>query len=224
MSLFLVLAFVFIASAVVMATVAAAYRWALLARCRICEDPKRKVKGPELYLRVAANMLLSSGIVIALTVWLHDVLFVEETGSVLGILVHAAFILLFYDFLYYLLHRFAFHEWALLRSVHIVHHKVRHPTALDSLYLHPVETILGVVLMLTCVWLLGPVDLPTFGLVFLVYSTFNILVHAGLSLPFFPFRTLGYLARKHDIHHTSMKGGNYASLTPIFDILFGTAE
>jgi len=35
---------------------------------------------------------------------------------------------------------------------------------------------------------------------------------------------VSYLARKHDIHHTSMRGGNFASITPVCDILFGTAE
>lgn len=224
MSLSLVLAFVFAASAVVMGVVSAAYRWKSLERCRIFEDRKRKVGGFELYVRAAANMVLSGGLVIALTFGLKDVLFSEGSSSVLGTIVRAGLILLTYDFFYYWLHRLAFHEWTLLRNVHIVHHKVRHPTALDSLYLHPVETILGVMLMLFTVWLYGPVTLPTFGLVFLIYSTFNILVHAGLSLPFFPFRALSYLARKHDIHHTSMKGGNYASLTPLFDMLFGTAE
>lgn len=223
MTLFSVLAFVFFASAVVMGTVAAAYHWPTLARCRIYEDRKRRVQGLDLYVRVAANMLLSSALVVALTYGLQSHLF-GEAGSIFGALVHAVAILLLYDFLYYLLHRFAFHEWPLLRQVHVVHHKVRHPTALDSLYLHPVETVLGVLLLVGCVAMLGPVDLLTFGIVFFVYSTFNILVHAGLSLPFFPFRLLSALARKHDTHHTSMKGGNYASLTPLFDILFGTAE
>jgi hypothetical protein len=32
------------------------------------------------------------------------------------------------------------------------------------------------------------------------------------------------LARKHGLHRTGMKGGNDASLTLIFDKLFGTAE
>lgn len=224
MTLFSVLVFVFAAAAVVMGVVAAAYHWPTLARCRICVDTKRKVRGRELYVRAGANMLLSSGLVVLLTHTLSAHLFVEKPFSGLEMVLQAGGILLVYDFFYYLLHRFAFHEWKLLRDVHVIHHKVRHPTALDSLYLHPVETTLGVLFMIASVWILGPVDLPTFGLVFLVYSTFNILVHAGLSLPFFPFRALSYLARKHDVHHTSMKGGNYASLTPLFDILFGTAE
>jgi len=224
MSLLLVLLSVFAASAVVLGVVWSAYFWKTLQRCRIFEDRKRKVGGLELYVRVGGNMLLSSGTVVLIAYVFEGQLFRPDAGSPWLIVPHAAGILLLYDFFYYFLHRYAFHEWPLLRQVHVVHHKVRHPTAIDSLYLHPVETLLGVGLMMFSVWLCGPVGIPTFGLVFLVYSTFNILVHAGLNLPFFPFRALSFLARKHDVHHTSMKGGNYASLTPLFDILFGTAE
>jgi sterol desaturase/sphingolipid hydroxylase (fatty acid hydroxylase superfamily) len=70
----------------------------------------------------------------------------------------------------------------------------------------------------------GPVNIYTFAGVFVIYSCLNILNHTGLDLPFFPFRTLSYLARKHDGHHISMRSGNYASITPLFDRLFGTAE
>jgi sterol desaturase/sphingolipid hydroxylase (fatty acid hydroxylase superfamily) len=101
---------------------------------------------------------------------------------------------------------------------------VRHPNAFDALYLHPVETFLGLALLIACTWLLGPVHIATFAGVFFVYSALNIIVHCGLDFHFPPFLALSYLARKHDIHHTSMKGGNFASITPIWDILFGTAE
>ena len=122
------------------------------------------------------------------------------------------------------MHRVAFHQWGPLRKVHVVHHAVRHPHSVDSLYLHPVETFLGLALLVVCSMIVGPVHAATFCVVFAVYSFLNILVHCGLNLPFFPFRVVSFLARKHDVHHTSMKGGNYASLTPFFDKLFGTAE
>jgi sterol desaturase/sphingolipid hydroxylase (fatty acid hydroxylase superfamily) len=35
---------------------------------------------------------------------------------------------------------------------------------------------------------------------------------------------LGVLAAKHDRHHHSMLSGNYASITPLPDIIFGTVE
>jgi sterol desaturase/sphingolipid hydroxylase (fatty acid hydroxylase superfamily) len=75
-----------------------------------------------------------------------------------------------------------------------------------------------------CTALVGPVSPATFGFVFAAYSFLNILVHAGLDIPVFGLRTFGMLARKHDIHHTSMRGGNFASITVFWDRLFGTAE
>ena len=38
------------------------------------------------------------------------------------------------------------------------------------------------------------------------------------------FRAMSAMTEHHDIHHASMKGGYYASITPVFDILFGTAK
>jgi len=56
-------------------------------------------------------------------------------------------VLLVFDFLYYLTHRFAFHGPA-LRKIHALHHRAHHPTYVDALYVHPVETIIGLLLFL----------------------------------------------------------------------------
>jgi len=224
MSVYWMLTLVLLLSGLVMLVTTLAYHWAPLASARIHPEPKRKLWGARLYRRVFANMLFSGALVFTFT-WGGERWLVAEGDASWAIIgLHAAGVLLVYDFFYYLLHRFAFHEWSLLRRVHVVHHHVRHPHAADSLYLHPVENFLGLFLLYTCMAALGPLHPLSFALVVTVHSVLNILVHAGLDLPFFPFRALGVLARKHDRHHVSMKGGNYASLTPIFDRLFGTAE
>ncbi len=201
-----------------------AFHWSRLAGARIHPEPNRKLRGALLYKRVFGNMVFSGALVFVLTYGAYPWLISPAPTSAWRVVVDAVLLLLLYDFLYYLMHRFAFHEWKVLRSVHVVHHKVRHPHAVDSLYLHPLETFLGLALLLSCTMVVGPVHPLTFALAFTVYSFLNILVHAGLDIPVFGLRALSYLARKHDVHHTSMKGGNYASLTPIFDKLFGTAE
>lgn len=224
MALHWMLIIVLLLSGVLLLATKLAYHWAPLCSARINPDPRRKLWGWRLYPRVVANMVFSGALVFALTYGTRPWLIVEGEPSWGRLLFDAVVILLVYDFFYYFMHRFAFHQWSWLRKVHVVHHVVRHPHAIDSLYLHPVETFLGVTLLLSCCIGLGPVHPATFCLVFAVYSFLNILVHSGLNLPFFPLRALSYLARKHDVHHTSMKGGNYASLTPIYDKLFGTAE
>ena len=52
-------------------------------------------------------------------------------------------VLAIYDFSYYLVHRFLFHGKA-LRKVHALHHRahVALPSS-DSLYVHPLETLIG---------------------------------------------------------------------------------
>ncbi len=224
MALHWMLCVVLLLSGVLLLAAKLAYHWPVLASARIRPEPDRKLRGARLYRRVFGNMVFSGALVFVLTYATYPWLIAEGPFSWLQLLLDATLTLLLYDFLYYLMHRFAFHQWGPLRRVHVVHHAVRHPHAVDSLYLHPVETFLGLALLIACTLVVGPVHPATFCVEFAVYSFLNILVHSGLDLPFFPLRALSYLARKHDVHHTSMKGGNYASLTPIFDRLFGTAE
>jgi sterol desaturase/sphingolipid hydroxylase (fatty acid hydroxylase superfamily) len=224
MSLLASLLIVLALSGVLMFVAAAAYRTPTLAKCRLKDDPNRKVSGKRLYVRVFANMTFSTALVFAIAYGAYDWLFTEADVPLWRTGVQLVAILLVYDFLYYLMHRFAFHQWAWLKKVHAVHHTVRHPNAVDSLYLHPLETFLGLFLLMVCTAALGPVTPGAFGVVFGAYSFLNILVHCGLDIPMTGLRTIGFLARKHDLHHTSMRGGNFASITPIWDRLFGTAE
>lgn len=224
MSLLVALVIVLGLSGVLMLVAALAYRSAALARFRLPDDHKRKVFGLALYGRVFGNMAFSGALVFAMAYGGYDLLITEAPAGVFDMLARAVAILLLYDFNYYLMHRFAFHQWTWLKRVHTVHHMVRHPNAVDSLYLHPLETFLGLFLLMTCTAFVGPVTPGTFGCIFAVYSFLNILVHCGLDIPAPGLRTIGFLARKHDLHHTSMRGGNFASITPFWDRLFGTAE
>jgi len=224
MALFWLLTMVLVAAGALMTTLAIAYRVPALQPRRIFDEPHRKLKGPAFQRRVMANMVLSGGLVFALAFAPYHYLFHQRPTSWLVAVAQGVAILALYDVGYYAMHRFAFHQWAWLKRVHAVHHTVRHPNALDSLYLHPVETFCGVALLMLCTFLVGPVHVATFAGVFAVYSFLNILVHSGLDFPFFPLRAVSYLARKHDVHHTTMRGGNFASITPLCDLLFGTAE
>jgi sterol desaturase/sphingolipid hydroxylase (fatty acid hydroxylase superfamily) len=64
----------------------------------------------------------------------------------------------------------------------------------------------------------------SFAVLVIVYSYLNIVIHCGLHLRSFWLRPFGFMARKHDRHHQHMKAGNFASITPIPDLLFGTYE
>jgi sterol desaturase/sphingolipid hydroxylase (fatty acid hydroxylase superfamily) len=184
---------------------------------------------PAAYRRSAAvNSTLSTGMVFAVSLGFAPRLFAAHPVGVLRVLGEVAAILAVYDLGYYFMHRFAFHGWSVGRRIHAVHHAIRSPYTTDSLYIHPAETVAGVGLFLASTALValaaGAVSPWAFALAFLVYSVLNLFNHSGIDVPFFPFRWLCALVRHHDVHHESMKSGYYATITPVWDVVFGTAR
>jgi sterol desaturase/sphingolipid hydroxylase (fatty acid hydroxylase superfamily) len=224
MSLFVMLSIVLALSGGLLIGLTLLFRMPVTDDHRIREEPVRTPKGPKFWRIAVFNSVLSISMVYGLTYLLYGFLFYEAAASPWRMLLEGVGILITYDFAYYLVHRYPFHQWDMLKRVHAVHHTVRYPTACDSLYMHPLENAIGLALLMLCTFLVGPVSIYSFAGAFVIYSSLNILNHAGLDLPFFPFRTITALARKHDKHHVSMRSGNYASITPLFDVLFGTAE
>lgn len=146
------------------------------------------------------------------------------------IAVDAFAILMLYDFLYYLMHRFLFHGKWYFNKVHSVHHQARsRVSSIDSALLHPVEVFLGVFLYYLTIVLLGLAGMGPFGVASivvtsLIYVMLNQFNHCRVDLDYFPFKTLNWIAMKHDAHHLDMRRGNYATITLLYDWLFGTIE
>ncbi len=190
----------------------------------ISDDPHRSATHRELSWRVVLNSTVSIALIFGVMYGLGDYLYYDHAIPAWRFVLEAITVILIYDFGYYFMHRYLFHEWKILRGVHSVHHAARNPRVIDSLLLHPVETFMGLSLFFGSVALVGGVHLYTLGVLFVTYTAFNILNHAGVDIPHFPVKTLGILAAKHDRHHHSMISGNYASITPLPDIIFGTVE
>jgi sterol desaturase/sphingolipid hydroxylase (fatty acid hydroxylase superfamily) len=201
-----------------------AYRSKRAQEFLISDDPHRSATDRELRSRVILNTTVSITLIFSVMYGLGDYLYYDHAIPAWRFALEAATVILLYDFGYYFMHRFLFHEWRILRGVHSVHHAARNPRVIDSLLLHPIETFMGLSLFFGSVALVGGVHLYTLALLFITYTAFNILNHAGVDIPRFPVRTLGILAAKHDRHHHSMISGNYASITPLPDIIFGTVE
>jgi sterol desaturase/sphingolipid hydroxylase (fatty acid hydroxylase superfamily) len=173
---------------------------------------------------VLPNSVLSGAMVVGLSYWGSGLLIHEGETSLVELCADVLMTLGLYDLLYYCLHRFLFHEWQALRSVHILHHTVKYPTAIESLFVHPLENALGVGLLIICMALVGPVSLPAYAVILAAYSWLNIVIHSGLDFRHPVLRPIARMVRNHARHHSSMRAGNYASITPLPDILFGTAE
>jgi sterol desaturase/sphingolipid hydroxylase (fatty acid hydroxylase superfamily) len=137
-------------------------------------------------------------------------------------------ILMFYDFLYYVSHRFWFHGQGWMRKVHAVHHQARNPTYLDAHYVHPFETFVGLALYMGSIVLLaallGPFHVATLIVTFLIFFQINQINHTYVDLPRFPYKALNWMVAKHHVHHENMHMGNYATITLFYDKIFGTLD
>ncbi|MCA9555380.1 MAG: sterol desaturase family protein [Myxococcales bacterium] len=193
----------------------------------ISDAKRRPVETSRFSKQAIFNSALSFTLIYGTAYLLHDVAFTPAPAPLWRVLLEPVGILLFYDFMYYLLHRYPFHEWGVLKKVHAVHHTIKHPNALDSLWLHPVENFLGIALMWFAVFVwsrvFGPLSVYTFGVVFLAYSLINIVVHMGFHFEG-TMRVFSYLGERHYKHHASMKAGNFANLFPFYDMVFGSEE
>ena len=120
-----------------------AYRSKDAQKYMISDDAHRSKSDRELYWRVALNIGVSITLIFSVMFGLGKYLYYDHAVSVWRYVLEAVTVVLLYDFGYYFMHRYPFHEWKILRGVHSVHHAARNPRQIDSLLLHPVETILG---------------------------------------------------------------------------------
>ena len=137
-------------------------------------------------------------------------------------------ILMFYDFIYYITHRFAFHDGGPLVWMHAVHHRQKNPCRKDSSYIHPLESIIGLGLFTASVGLMGLLmgDFHWLTLLasILAFGVINIQNHALMEANYFPFRYLKYISDMHHVHHTRFVSGNFATISLFYDWLFGTYD
>lgn len=221
-----ILLFVLAASGVLMVGLHFLYASPATDAFKIYPNRPRRLGWAKLARNVVPNTIFSGALAVGLALgcraWLVREGAVELDGLNLAYEIVAT--LLLYDFLYYFMHRFLFHEWKLLRAVHVVHHTNKYPTSFESLYVHPLENAMGVGLLMICTAIVGPVSLPAFAVIFFTYSFLNLVIHSGLDFARPGLRAVGFMARKHARHHGSMRAGNYASITPLPDRLFGTHE
>ena len=125
------------------------------------------------------------------------------------------------DFLVYWGHRLQ-HSVGFLWRFHAVHHSTEHLDWLAAHREHPIDTI----------YTMGLINLPAFVLGFpletiIGFITFRgiwaIYIHSNVRLPTGPLRVLFGAPELHHWHHDCARdAGNYANISPLMDILFGT--
>lgn len=143
-----------------------------------------------------------------------------------------AVILLFYDFFYYLVHRFLFHDGGFLGGplmwVHAVHHRQHNPCRMDSSYIHPIEVAMGLGLYAASIFvlsrLMGGFHVVTIVITWVAFSQINLHNHDLWEEDRFPFKYLSYMSKMHHNHHARFTGGNFATITLLYDWMFGTLD
>jgi sterol desaturase/sphingolipid hydroxylase (fatty acid hydroxylase superfamily) len=141
-------------------------------------------------------------------------------------------ILMFYDFFYYIMHRFLFHNGGVaggpLMPVHAVHHRQHNPCRMDSSYIHPLEVAMGLGLYVASIFVLsrfmGNFHVVTIIITWVAFTQINLHNHDLWTVDRFPFRYLNYISKMHHHHHTKFTGGNFATITPLYDWMFGTLD
>ena len=215
------LANIFATNVVLLALLTWAHQSPRFAAHRISSKPGMKVAPAERLRTMMLIGTLSLVIVVGGTYALQTQLIRSGPTPWWRVLVDALLVLVLYDFLYYALHR-TLHHKKLMRFVHGVHHRARNPSALESFFQHPFELALGLGLLLFCSWIVGPMSVWSFFIAFFVYSNLNIIIHSGLALPGLLMWPTTLITKKHHVHHQDDFSKNFASLTPLPDLIFGT--
>jgi sterol desaturase/sphingolipid hydroxylase (fatty acid hydroxylase superfamily) len=186
-----------------------------------------RVSRAQYYWNILPNLALSTVVTTGAIYGLSPWTLTDEPTAWWMILLQGLGVLVLYDFSYYFMHRL-FHVKRFFGWVHVVHHQVRFPRAQDSLYQSPLELVAGVGLLMLVVWVVGPIHWAAFIGLFFIYSTLHVFIHSGMLFPHQVFGVkvfgvLNYLTMKHHRHHLNKHGHNFAAVTPIPDLIFGTA-
>lgn len=178
------------------------------------------IRPPNKWLNVTLNNMLALSLFATFLLSLGDTVLYQGWPGITHFVGETLAVLMLYDLGYYFYHR-GMHHPRIMKLVHGIHHRVRFPTATESIYLNPLEQIGAISLLLGAVWLLGPVSEFSMLAILFLYSAINIIVHANLVFPHPAFRLFNFWVEKHDAHHEKFRY-NYASIFPFWDQAFGT--
>jgi sterol desaturase/sphingolipid hydroxylase (fatty acid hydroxylase superfamily) len=125
------------------------------------------------------------------------------------------------DFCVYWGHRLQ-HAVPILWRFHSIHHSAEHLDWLAAHREHPVDTIYTLTLINLPAFLLG-FNVATLAGLVAFRGLWAIYIHSNVRLPLGPLRMLVGAPELHHWHHDRARdAGNYANISPLVDLLFGT--
>jgi sterol desaturase/sphingolipid hydroxylase (fatty acid hydroxylase superfamily) len=114
------------------------------------------------------------------------------------------------------------HRVGFLWRFHSIHHSAEHLDWLAAHREHPLDTVYTLTLINLPAYLLGfPIETLAGFLAF--RGMWAIYIHSNVRLPLGPLRALLGAPELHHWHHAKERfAGNYANISPLMDLLFGT--
>lgn len=137
------------------------------------------------------------------------------------IYIQAVVVIVVSDFFVYWGHR-AQHSIGFLWRFHAVHHTAEHLDWLAAHREHPLDSLYTIGLLNLPLYLTG-VPISTIAYFAAFRGLWAIYIHSNVRLPIGPLRMLIGAPELHHWHHDrDRNAGNYANVSPIMDVIFGT--
>lgn len=125
------------------------------------------------------------------------------------------------DFLIYWGHRLQ-HKVGFLWRFHKVHHSAEHLDWLAAHREHPLDSVYTIGLINLPAFMMG-FPLETLAGVIAFRGIWAIYIHSNVRLPIGPLKMLIGAPELHHWHHDlDRDAGNYANISPLMDLIFGT--
>jgi len=135
--------------------------------------------------------------------------------------IQAVEVVILSDFFIYWGHRLQ-HNWNFLWRFHSIHHSAEHLDWLAAHREHPLDTIYTVGLINLPAFIFG-FPLETIAGLIAFRGIWAVYIHSNVRLPIGPLRAIIGAPELHHWHHDrSRDAGNYANISPLMDLLFGT--
>ena len=155
--------------------------------------------------------------------WLDDILSQNFRSSLQkqAIWLQAIEVLFMSDLIIYWGHRLQ-HKIDFLWRFHKVHHSAEHLDWLAAHREHPLDSIYTIGLINLPAFILG-FELEAIAGIVAFRGIWAIFIHSNVRLPLGPFKILIGSPELHHWHHDIERdAGNYANISPLMDIIFGT--
>ena len=180
----------------------------------------------DLFYFLGQYLLWGFGVIWALSYfsfWLNDIVPHTFRHKITGQpwWLQAIEVIVLSDFIIYWGHRLQ-HKAGFLWRFHKVHHSAQHLDWLAAHREHPLDSIYTIGLINLPAFIIG-FPLETLSALIAFRGIWAIYIHSNVRLPLGPLRMLIGSPELHHWHHDLDRDrGNYANISPIMDIIFGT--